>query len=439
MNKKTESLDRDRLRGLLADNGARPDDLDCYDEYMSRRRFFGRVGALSALAGLGVGADAALRGLFGQGLIPVAWAEEAEKAAVPGKPEMIVHNTRPVNGEFAPPLLDDDITPTERHFVRNNGLVPNRAEKQDPQGWTLTVDGEVNKTLNLTLDDLRQMPSVTKALLIECGGNGRAFFDPPVRGNPWKQGAIGCSEWTGVPLKDILKRAGLKESAVYTAHYGEDPPIGDHQPFSRGMPIEKAMEEHTLVAYQMNGQDLTALNGYPVRLVVPGWIGSVSQKWLNRIWIRDKVHDSEKMTGYSYRVPAYPVVPGTKPPKSDMVIATAWLVKSMITRPAADTEVDVGEKVQVRGHAWAGERKVKRVYISTDYGMHWEKAKVSDPPNKYAWYTFETEVAFPNKGYYEVWARAEDNEGDTQPIRQPWNPKGYLGNVMHRVPVRCAV
>jgi DMSO/TMAO reductase YedYZ molybdopterin-dependent catalytic subunit len=172
---------------------------------------------------------------------------------------------------------------------------------------------------------------------------------------------------------------------------------------------------------------------------VPGWIGSASQKWLNRIWIRDQVHDSEKMSGYSYRVPAYPVVPGSRPPKEDMEIATSWVVKSMITRPEANIKINVGDTVQVRGHAWAGEREIRRVDLSTDYGVSWKPAKLREPSNQYAWYTFETELAFPKKGYYEIWARAEDGEGEVQPARQPWNPKGYLGNVIHRLPVMCAV
>lgn len=436
---KHKDISRDHLRGLLKDNGAHPEDLDRFDAHMSRRGFFGRMGGLAALTGLGAGTDAALRGLFGQGLIPVAWAAESEETEIPSKPDMIVHVPQPINGEFPPHLLDDDITPSQRHFVRNNGLVPERAKNEDPQGWVLTVDGEVNQSLKLTLDDLRKMPSITKAFLIECGGNGRANFDPPVRGNPWNRGAIACSEWTGVPLKEILNQAGVKSSAMYTAHYGEDPPIGDAPPFSRGIPLDKAMEEHTIVAYQMNGQDLEALNGYPVRLVVPGWIGSCSQKWLNQITLLDHVHDSKKMTGYSYRVPAYPVVPGSRPPESVMEIAKSWIIKSLITQPAANTKVNIGDKVKVRGHAWAGENKVKAVRISTDYGMNWEKAELKKPPNTYAWYTFETEIPFPNKGYYEIWARAEDNEGNIQPARQPWNPKGYLGNVIHRVPVLCAV
>jgi DMSO/TMAO reductase YedYZ molybdopterin-dependent catalytic subunit len=246
---------------------------------------------------------------------------------------------------------------------------------------------------------------------------------------------VACSEWTGVRLGDLLKEAGLKESAIYTAHYGDDIPIGEAPPFSRGIPIEKAMDEHTLIAYHMNGEPLDPLNGYPVRVVVPGWIGSASEKWLNRLWIRDKVHDSKKMTGYSYRIPEYPVPPGSKPSKDVMKILTAWQIKSLITNPAADTKTGTGKNINVRGHAWAGEHQVDKVLISTDYGITWKETKLTQPSNKYAWYHFTTDVKFDGKGYYEIWARAFDKQGNAQPFRQPWNPKGYLGNVVHRVPV----
>ncbi len=400
----------------------------------NRRDFMARLGKGGAVAAL-----ASSGGLAAVGLgAPAAWAQTSDKAAekvIPGKPGMIVHNTRPINGEFAAHLLDDEVTPSERHFVRNNGLVPERAEKRDPEGWKLVVDGEVHKSLELSLADLMKLPAVTFPALIECGGNGRGLFDPKVRGNQWRQGAVACSEWTGVRLADVLKMAGLKPSAVYTAHYGEDPPIGQAKPFSRGVPIDKAMEGHTIIAYRMNGKDLEPLNGYPVRLVAPGWIGSCSQKWLTRIWVRDRIHDSDKMTGYSYRVPAYPVVPGKIPPKEDMVIATSWLVKSMITHPAADTAVRPGEAVPVRGHAWAGENRVKQVRVSTDYGETWRDATLTPPTAKYAWARWQTEVRVPGKGYYEIWAQAIDDTDDAQPLRQPWNPRGYLGNVVHRVPI----
>lgn len=432
----------DSLRGALQDAGADRETMDRFDEIRSRREFFGTVGrggAALALVGMGAGVSAAFNGLFGRGMIPVAWAQEAEGGQpIPGKDDMIVHNERPINGEFAPHLLDDSVTPTANHFVRNNGLVSQRAYKQDPQGWSFKVDGEVNRPIELSLADLKKMPQVTMPLLIECGGNGRAFFDPPVRGNPWAHGAIGCSEWTGVRLRDVLKEAGLKDSAVYTAHYGDDPPIGG-EAFSRGIPIDKAMEEHTLIAFQMNGEDLHPLNGYPARIVVPGWIGSCSQKWLTRIWIRDQVHDADKMMGFSYRMPRYPVVPGSRPPEEDMEIATDWVIKSMITRPKENHEVKPGASVPVRGHAWAGEQAVTKVEVSTDFGLNWREAKLKRPPNKYAWYDWEVELDFPNQGYYEIWARAWDDQGKTQPIRQPWNPRGYMGNLVHRVPVRVGV
>jgi len=238
-----------------------------------------------------------------------------------------------------------------------------------------------------------------------------------------------------VRLRDVLRSAGLKDSAVYAGNYGEDLPVGYGEPFSRGIPIEKAMDQNTLIAFKMNGQDLPAAHGFPARLIVPGWIGSSMQKWLSRIWVRDKVHDSEKMSGYSYRIPAYPIAPGNKPAEKDMVIATAWKVKSLITKPEAKTETELAVPVKVRGHAWAGENKVDKVLISTDFGISWRESKLTQPANKYAWYNWETELVFENRGYYEIWARAFDEKGDTQPFSQPWNPKGYLGNVIHRVPI----
>ncbi len=451
MNDPRKNQDYDALRGYSANHGADAADLGRLDAVLSRRRFLGltgKGGALALLAGFGAGAEPALEGLFRRGLIPAAWGRQdtgapaspnaAQKGSggIAGKSGMNVLVSEPINGEFPPHLLDDDITPPERHFVRNNGGVPPRAASHDPQGWKLVIDGEVHRPLELSLDDLKRMPAVRLSLVVECAGNGRAFFEPPVRGNPWSHGAVACGAWTGVRLRDVLQRAGLKPSARYTAHYGEDAPIGQAQPFSRGVPVDKAMDEHTLIAYQLGGRDIPALNGYPARLVVPGWIGSCSQKWLNRIWVRDREHDSEKMTGYSYRVPARPVAPGSRPPSSEMVVATSLPIKSMITRPMAGVVLKTGERQLVRGHAWAGETSVARVAVSTDFGVRWQDARLSPNANKYAWQTWETEVAFAERGYYEIWARAFDDRGNAQPFRQPWNPKGYLGNVIHRVPVR---
>ena len=402
----------------------------------SRRQFLATMGKSAALAGLGIfgaGSDAALKGLFGRGLILAAWAD-VEQDLLP-KPDMIVHTENPFNGEFAPHLLNDDVTPTARHFVRNNSNIPERAKSGDLHGWKLTIDGEVHKKLSLSMDDLIRFPQVTMQVVLECAGNGRSLFTPEVDGTPWIRGAVGCSEWTGVRLRDVLKAAGLKETAIYTGNYGADLPIGSGEPFSRGIPIEKAMDEHTLIALKMNGEDLPAAHGFPARLIVPGWIGSAMQKWLDRIWVRDQVHDSEKMSGYSYRIPAYPPTPGDKPAENDMVIATSGTIKSLITKPQSKAVVKIDTPVKVRGHAWAGENKVDKVYISTDFGIRWQETRLTQPANRYAWSHWKAEIAFQNRGYYEIWARAFDDKGNAQPFSQPWNPKGYLGNVIHRVPV----
>ena len=409
----------------------------------TRRRFLATIGRSTALAGLGAfgaGSDAAIKGLFGRGLIPCAWGQDGHNLLP--KPDMIVHSANPFNGEFPPHLLDDDVTPTARHFVRNNSNIPERAISGDLHGWKLTIDGDVHRKLTLSMDDLSRFPKVTVQMVIECAGNGRSLFTPKVDGTPWIRGAVGCSEWTGVRLRDVLNAAGLKETAVYTGNYGEDRPTKSDEPFSRGIPIEKAMDDHTLIAYKMNGETLSAAHGFPARLIVPGWIGSAMQKWLSRIRIRDRVHDAKKMSGYSYRVPEFPTVPGRVPPKNEMKIATSGYIKSLITRPkpniGADSHglvISAGAPVKIGGHAWAGENNVDKVYISTDFGIRWQESLLFQPANRYAWYHWETETAFENRGYYEIWARAFDDKGNAQPFRQPWNPKGYLGNVIHRVPV----
>ena len=193
----------------------------------SRRHFLATIGKGAALAGLGIfgaGSDAAVKGLFGRGLIPAAWAD-VEQDLLP-KPDMLVHSENPFNGEFAPHLLNDDVTPTARHFVRNNSGIPERAKSGDLNGWKLTIDGEVHKKLTLSMEDLIRFPQVTMQVVVECAGNGRSLFTPKVDGTPWIRGAVACSEWTGVRLRDVLKAAGLKETAVYTGNYGADLPIG---------------------------------------------------------------------------------------------------------------------------------------------------------------------------------------------------------------------
>ena len=415
------------------------------DPELADRVIFGRVphqdrrgflrGAGLAAMGAVVGATIPFHRSMPSGFIPVAMAQTP--GAITGKDGLTVYNDRPVNAETPAHLLNDDVTPTSRHFVRNNGVVP---ENMDAATWELTVDGLVDSPLKLSIADLKsRFEVVTTQLTIECGGNGRAFFDPPASGNQWTYGAVACSEWTGVRLADVLAAAGVKSNVVYTAHVGADSHLsGDagKLPISRVVPIEKAMNPANLVAFGQNGADLYPMNGAPLRLVVPGWPGSCSQKWIKRVWLRDQVHDGTKMTGTAYRVPGYPVAPGTEVPTEDFEIINAMPVKSLITSPATGTTLGAGvREVDVRGSACAGDDTVASVDISIDFGATWIKSNLRAPNNPYAWQRFSQKIALPMAGYYEVWARASDSNGRAQPHAIAWNPKGYLNNSMHRVSV----
>ncbi len=401
------------------------------------RRGFLKKAGLAAM-GAAIGANIPMHQNMPAGLIPSAIADSLENFEIKGKDGLTVLNDRPVNAETPPHLLNDDVTPNSRHFVRNNGIVPEMANKMDASGWTLTVDGEVNKPLKLTLDDLRKnFETVKLKLQIECGGNGRAAFNPPAKGNQWTLGAIGNSEWTGVRYKDILEAAGLKSNAIYTAHYSMDGHLSgnpDKLPISRGVPIAKALEPHSIIAFEMNGEPIPTMHGFPVRTICPGWPGSTSQKWLSRIQIRDQVHDGPKMTGTSYRVPGYNVAPGTKVPKKDFQIIESMPVKSLITSHQTGVSLS-SNSMEIAGHAWAGDNSVKEVHVSMDFGATWIKAALSDAPNPFSWQRWRAKLTFPVKGYYEVWARATDDQGVMQPFSINWNPKGYLNNSMHRIAV----
>ncbi len=401
--------------------------------HSDRRGFLKNMG-LAAL-GTMVGAAIPFHRNMPAGLIPAALAQAT---IADGKDGLTLLNDRPLNAETPAHFLDDEVTPTARHFVRNNGLPP---YEMDAATWELTIDGFVDQPLALSIADLRRdFEVVTRQLVIECGGNGRAMFNPPARGNQWTYGAVGCSEWTGVRLRDVLNAAGVKEQAIYTAHEGADIHLSgkaDKMPISRGMPIDKAMDGANLIAFGQNGGDIHPMNGAPLRLVVPGWPGSCSQKWLTRIWLRDQVHDGAKMTGTSYRVPRYPVAPGTKVPKEDFEIIEAMPVKSLITAPASGL-ASADRSFEVRGHAWAGDTSVSAVDVSFDFGATWQRADLAAPANKGAWQRWRTNVSLPEAGYYEIWARATDANGRMQPFAIDWNPKGYLNNSFHRIAVTVA-
>ena len=406
---------------------------------MKRRQFVHKSG-LSAFSAL-LGAEIVFGNRLPVGL-PLLGLQDPDPFKMFDKdPQLMVLNDKPWNIETPAHLLDDPVTPNKYMFIRNNGNIP---ESVDVGSWTLTFDGEaVRNPKTYTLNDLKtRFQKHTYQLTLECGGNGRAEFDPPAKGNQWAVGAVSCASWSGVRLRDLLDDVGISGNAVYIGYHAADTHLsGDpkKEPISRGIPIEKALQDETLVAYQMNGKDIPLAHGHPLRLVAGGWPASVSGKWLSRLSVRDRVHDGEKMMGDSYRVPCDPVEPGAKVADEDMCIIESMPVKSVITTPKTGATITSGKALSFRGHAWAGELEVSRVEYSVDFGSTWKPCTLERPANRLAWQHFSGSVSLPKKGYYELWVRATDSRGKAQPMVLPgWNPKGYLNNACHRIAIKVA-
>ena len=406
---------------------------------ISRRQLLARSLVLSAWRGIGVTVPY-LR-FAPVGLLPagVGAAEPGTPVAaveIPGKPGLRLLNDRPLNAETPAHLLDDTVTPTSALFVRNNGIPPTVV---NPATWTLKVHGEAcENPQTFTLAELKEkFRQTTLQLQLECGGNGRVEFRPRASGNQWTTGAIGCPQWTGVRLADVLKACGIARNAQYVAYVSADTHLsGDPNklPISRGVPLAKALEKESLLAFELNGGAIAAQHGAPLRMVCGGWPGSVSGKWVTEILVRDREHDGPKMGGKSYRVPRYPVAPGTEVADADMRIIESMPVKSLISFPESGSRAIRNTDLVVRGHAWAGDRRVKSVDLSTDFGATWQRVELAAPANRLAWQRFTGKVKFSQPGYYEVWARARDEADELQPMLVPgWNPKGYLNNACHRI------
>ena len=404
---------------------------------MKRRNFVTRtaLGSLSLL----IGAEVVFADTMPKGYRPLAIQDPDPFKMFNKDKGMEVLNDKPWNIEAKAHLLDDKITPNSSMFIRNNGLIP---ENIDASTWTLTIDGEsANESKTYSLAELKtKFPQYTYQLTLECGGNGRSEFDPPAKGNQWTVGAVSCANWTGIRLRDVLEDVGIKSDAVYIGYHAADVHLSrdpQKEPISRGAPMPKAMQDETLIAFKMNGKDIPLAHGYPLRLVAGGWPASVSGKWLTRISVRNIVHDGTKMTGTAYRVPCNPVAPGEKVKDEDMCIIESMPVKSLITYPKTGATIKEGKSLNIRGHAWAGELEVSKMEYSIDFGSTWSDCELEKPTNILAWQHFSANVDFPKKGYYEVWARAMDSQGISQPMLLPgWNPKGYLNNACHRIAIK---
>lgn len=404
----------------------------------SRRKFIRSGGSAIAAMSARLGSTIRFGRFLPAGYLPVALAEQPLDSE---DGLLRVLNDRPLNAETPAHLLNDQITPADRLFVRNNGLLPTRT---DPENWRLSIGGE--SCLNprtFSIDELkREFEAHTYQLQLECGGNGRSEFRPRVPGNQWSTGAIGNPEWTGVRVKDVLAACGIADSAVYLAFRGQDRHLSgdpDKTVISRGVPMHKALEDESLIAFAMNGAAIPEMHGAPLRLVCGGWPGSVSGKWLSELLIRDRVHDGAKMTGTSYRVPCRPVAPGARVADEDLCIIESMPVKSLVTFPKSGVVSKAGEILTVQGKAWAGDRAVSSVAVSIDFGQTWLPTRLAPAPNRLAWQSWEAAITLPLPGYYEIWAKATDDANISQPMLVPgWNPKGYLNNACHRIAVQAS-
>ncbi|WP_186754602.1 sulfite oxidase [Echinicola salinicaeni] len=402
-----------------------------------RRRFIRNASLATFSAALG--AEIVFGCNMPKDYVPVAFKEDDPYQLFNKHKDLIVLNNKPWNLESQPHILDDRVTPEDKMFIRNNGVIP---KDINVRNWNLIIDGEaVTSPKTYSLSELKKkFKHYTYQLTLECGGNGRSEFYPPASGNQWKTGAVSCANWTGVRLKDVLNDVGITDEAVYIGYHAADVHLSgnpDKEPISRGVPISKAMQEETLLAFAMNGKDIPLAHGYPLRLVAGGFPASASGKWLERISVRNIVHDGPKMAAPSYRVPCKPVAPGEKVADEDMCIIESMPVKSLITYPKTGAMIRSGESLEVRGHAWAGELEVSEMEVSIDFGETWQQCQLEKPVNRLAWQHFKSTLKFPKEGYYEVWAKATDSKGVAQPMVVPgWNPKGYLNNACHRIAVK---
>jgi DMSO/TMAO reductase YedYZ molybdopterin-dependent catalytic subunit len=373
----------------------------------------GRLGTLGAVAH-----HLRLPTLLAEGAQPQSW----------GKEKLIARSVRPPDYETPVALLDSFITPVEHFYVRSHLPVP---PAPDAASWRLAVEGEVTTPLILTMDELRRMPSTTVTMTLECAGNGRAFFDPPVAGIQWTKGAVGTARWTGVRMADLLKRAGVRDTGRYVLMNGADRPLGTMPDFIRQVPIAKALDPDTLVAYEMNGQPIRLVHGFPLRAIVPGWEGAYAVKWLTSLRVVDREFDGF-WVATAYRYPVKRVAPGAAVDPKEMAPLTGLVVKSLITRPLDGATMAPG-RVDVSGFAWAGEHDIARVDISLDHGVTWAAARLTGEQARYAWRRFEFAFDATRPESCLIMARATDVRGQSQPAVPNWNPSGYLWNVPDQV------
>ena len=399
---------------------------------ISRRNLLQTAGAAGALAGLPGWARAQGAGPMLTPGVPSGVATYATMAKLPGKQPLIRLADRPPNYESPLEYLRTPITPNDQFFVRYHlADIP----EVKAESYRIKVGGDgANGQAELTFDDLKKFPAVEVVAVNQCSGNRRGLSQPHVAGVEWGYGAMGCARWKGARLKDILDKAGLKKECIEVGFNGADGPVVDKTPdFIKSIPTWKAIDPDTIVAYEMNGQPLPHFNGFPARLIVPGWTGTYWMKHLTDIDARTTPQGGFWMNP-AYRIPTgkFPVVArfiSQETPANTPI--TEMVVNSLITSHRDGAKVKAG-KVTVSGLAWDGGYGVRRVEVSTDGGKSWSDAKLGQYLGKYAFRPFSFDLN-AKRGKNTVMVNATNAIGQTQVSQLIFNGAGYHNNVMQSI------
>jgi sulfite dehydrogenase (cytochrome) subunit A len=391
------------------------------EQSFSRRTFLKAAG-LSTVA-LSIGGKAS-----------ALFAAEMPLATYPEKTALIRLTQRPPQLETPLPYFKKLITPNEAVFVRWH--LSNIPTAVDLNQWRLKVGGNTEKELELTLGELKKFPKTSYTAVMQCSGNGRSYFEPRVFGGQWGNGSMANVTWSGCRLKDILSQAGLKAGSVDISFDGLDEPnVPSVADLIKSLPVDKALEEDILVAYEMNGAPLPMLNGFPARLIVPGWYATYWVKSLKEIRVLSKPFDGFWVKT-AYRIPDTDcgcVPPGSAPRRT--VPINRMTTRSLITEPSAGTSLKAGRPIEIRGIAFSGGYSIKSVIVSTNGGKGWAEARLGQDLGKYAWIQFSIPWKPTKPGPYQLMAKATNSIGESQPLEGLWNPAGYLWNKVEKTEV----
>jgi len=358
--------------------------------------------------------------------------------AFPQKAAMILQRSRPPLLETPFEVFDKGVfTPNNEFYVRWHwAVIPTEV---DVDKFRLAVHGHVNEVLSLSLQQIMSLPRVEMAAVNQCSGNSRGFFEPRVAGGEWSNGAMGNARWIGVRLKDVLDRAGVKAGAVLVRFNGMDEPVvSDGPDFMKSLDIDHARDGEVMLAYAMNGEQLPLLNGFPLRLIVPGWYSTYWVKMLNDIEVLDQP-DTNFWTKTAYTIPDTPyanVTPGETGFKS--VPINRMVPRSFITNIKPGDTVRAGAPTLVRGIAFGGDMGVAHVDVSTDGGGTWQRAQLGKDEGKYSFRQWQLALSLPAAGKHVLMARCTSTSGETQPEAPNWNPSGFMRNVVEQTPVMAA-